>query len=116
MRKENFEKLVNEGLREIPFEFRKKLDNVEIVIEKESRRKNLLGLYQGVPKTKRSHAYSGILPDKITIFQDSIEKKAGDSEDKIRQLVKQVVWHEIAHHFGMEEDEVRKAEAKKFKM
>ncbi len=73
---------------------------------------NLLGLYQGIPKTTWGRsAVSGRLPDKITIFKKNIEKSA-KTKEKIEELIKIVVWHEIAHHFGFEEEGVRKLESK----
>jgi len=117
MTREQFEKLVKEGIRAIPKKFRDKLDNIDIVIEDWPNIPNkfsLLGLYQGVPRTKRTTHYSGVLPDKITIFQKPIERIGGNSEEKICQIVKKTVWHEIAHHFGMDEKKVREAEIKKF--
>lgn len=118
---DNFEKLVREGIDAIPQEHLKMLDNVEIVIEdnpskeqieKLKIRKNysLLGLYEGIPKTER-WGYAQVLPDKITIFKNQIEKMAS-SEKEIKQLIKETVWHEIAHHFGMNEESVRRAEKK----
>jgi len=115
-----FEQLVEEGIAAIPKRFLEKLDNVDIVLEdnpsqeqirKMRLNKNalLLGLYQGVPQTKR-WCYAQVLPDKITIFKKPIEKIAR-SEHDIREIVKNTVWHEIAHHFGLSEKEVRKAEA-----
>jgi len=68
-------------------------------------------LYEGVPQTKRGY-YGQVLPDKITIFQKPIEKYAS-SESKIREMVKNTVWHEIAHHFGMDEKRVREAESRR---
>ncbi len=119
---EKFEKLVDEGVKAIPEKFLKKLDNVAIVIEYEptsyqleklKTRKNsfILGLYEGVPQTQRC-CYGQVLPDKITIFKNSIEKIAR-SEQEIKQIVKETVWHEIAHHFGMSEKEVREAEMRR---
>jgi len=119
MTREKFEKLVQEGIKAIPKRFLEKLDNVDIVIEEEPThyqlkklraKKNLIlfGLYEGVPKTKRWH-YSQVLPDKITIFKGPIERYA-KSESQIRELVKNTVWHEIAHHFGISERGVRKLE------
>ncbi|MDD5098368.1 MAG: metallopeptidase family protein [Candidatus Pacebacteria bacterium] len=118
----DFEKLVKEGIDAIPKELLKKLDNVGIVIEdnptKEQLKKlkvrndySLLGLYEGVPKTKRWE-YAQVLPDKITIFKNPIERMA-QSEEKIKELVKNTVWHEIAHHFGMDEEKVRKSESRR---
>ncbi|MBZ9572957.1 metallopeptidase family protein [Patescibacteria group bacterium] len=119
MTRVQFEKLVSEAIRAIPKKFRDKLDNVDVVIEdwpKTPNKFSLIGLYQGVPKTKRTTSYSGVLPDKITIFQKPIERIGGNSKEKIRQIVKKTVWHEIAHHFGMDEKKVRKVENKKFKL
>lgn len=116
---EKFEKLVNESIKAIPKKFLEKLDNVDIVIEDEltphqlrklKARRGLIvfGLYEGIPKTKRWH-YDRVLPDKITIFKKPIESYAR-SEREIKEIVKNTVWHEIAHHFGMDEKRVRKAE------
>ncbi len=113
-----FEKLVLEGINSLPKKIRDKLDNVDIVIEDWSDAPNkfsLLGLYQGVPRTGRTTHYSGVLPDKITIFQKPIERAAGSSQEQICQMVKRIVWHEIAHHFGMDEKKVREVETKKFR-
>jgi len=117
-----FEKIVKEGIKAIPKRFLEKLDNIDIVIEDEPNswqlrklktRKGFLifGLYEGVPKTKRG-SYGMVLPDKITIFKKPIEKIA-QTEKEIREIVKNTIWHEIAHHFGFSEEEVRRAESKK---
>jgi predicted Zn-dependent protease with MMP-like domain len=122
MDREKFEKLVSEGIKDIPQKFLDKLDNVGIVIEdnptpeqlkKLKIRKNdfLFGLYEGIPKTKR-WGYADVLPDKITIFKSPIEQSA-KTEEEIKKLVKETVWHEIAHHFGMDEKEVREAESRR---
>lgn len=119
---EEFEKLVNEGLAQIPAKFIKKLENVAIVIEEEPnesqinksklKKDNLLfGLYEGVPQTKRGTYYSAI-PDKITIFKNQIEQYAR-SDEEIKKIVKNTVWHEIAHHYGFDEEELRKIEKKR---
>lgn len=118
--REEFEMLVEEALDEIPEKFRSLMDNVVILVEDNARpehgqeigiRKNevLLGLYQGVPQTHRGPHYSMVPPDRITIFQDTIEK-SGRTPEGIRKLVKETIWHEIAHHFGSDERRVRKAE------
>lgn len=116
-----FEKIVKEGIEAIPEKFLKKLENVAVVIEdeptKEQNKKlkihsgwTLFGLYEGVPQAERGGNYSGALPDKITIFKNPIEEEAEDGND-LKEMVKNTVWHEIAHHFGMNEDEVRRAES-----
>jgi predicted Zn-dependent protease with MMP-like domain len=119
---DNFEKLVREGIEAIPQEHLKRLNNVDIVIEDDPTpeqikklkiRKNysLLGLYEGIPKTER-WGYAQVLPDKITIFKNQIERMT-QSEQEIKELVKNTVWHEIAHHFGMNEEAVRISESKR---
>lgn len=120
--REKFEEIVNEGIKAIPEKFLQKLDNVAVVIEDKptlAQRKKLeirsgwtlFGLYEGVPQAARGSHYSS-LPDKITIFQNPIEEAARDVED-VKKIVKNTVWHEIAHHFGMGEFRVRQAEAKR---
>ncbi|MBU0731337.1 metallopeptidase family protein [Patescibacteria group bacterium] len=123
MDRKKFEQLVNEGIQAIPKKFLDKLDNVSIVVEEEPnkfqreetgmRRGSILfGLYEGVPQTARGYYYGSVLPDKITIFQKPIEQFA-KTDDAIRDMVCETVWHEIAHHFGMDEKEVREAEKKR---
>jgi predicted Zn-dependent protease with MMP-like domain len=119
----DFEQLVNEGIEAIPKRFLDMLDNVAIVIEdfptpEQSRKLHLkhkwalFGLYEGVPQTKRGNPYVLNMPDKITIFRQPIEQAAADPAD-IREMVKNTVWHEIAHHFGLDHDQIHKAEQKK---
>ena len=125
MSSEEFEKLVGEGISAIPEKFLQKLDNVGIVIEDEPtpeqrkkfrlhRNMTLFGLYEGIPPIKRGTGYFGVLPDKITIFMRPI-LEAARSEEEIREMVRDTVWHEIAHHFGMNEGEVRKSAARRKK-
>jgi len=121
MTHEEFEQLVKEGIDAVDERFLAKLKNVEIVIEDDPtphqmerlrlRGVLLFGLYEGVPLTKREQ-YGQVLPDKITIFKNSIEKIYTRPED-IKKAVKETVWHEIAHHFGMDEKQVRDAEKKR---
>ena len=121
MKRQEFEKLVSEGVSLIPKKFLDKLENVAIVVEDEptaeqigKNRENdtvLLGLYEGIPQTERGSGYLFVLPDKITIFKKAIESMA-DSDDEIRQIIKETVWHEIAHHFGSDEYGAESAEKK----
>jgi len=122
MTQEKFEAFINESIQAIPKRFLEKLNNVDICVEdnptshqlKKLRvKKNSLvfGLYEGVPQTKRGH-YGQVLPDKITIFKRPIERIA-HSENEIREIVKNTVWHEIAHHFGLDEKQVRIAEKRR---
>ena len=124
MKRVEFEKIVKQGISAIPKEFRDKLSNIQIVIDdspsnEQCRKVNLaadsliFGLYEGVPQTKRGMGYSAVLPDKITIFQKPIEQIAGDSKERICQMVKDTVYHEIAHHFGTDEERIREIEVKR---
>jgi len=125
MRKADFEKLVRKAVLGLPEHICQKMDNVEIVVEPNASPKklqsvglksanSLLGLYQGVPQTTWGRGFGSILPDKISIFQKPIEKLA-KSEKEIVNLVKNTVWHEIAHHFGFSEKGVRELETKRRK-
>jgi len=120
-----FEKIVKEGIEAIPEKFLRRLDNVAIVVEDEptpAQKKKLnihpgwtlFGLYEGVSQAERGANYTSVLPDKITIFQKPIEEEARDEED-IKEIVKDTVWHEIAHHFGMDETQVHEAEVRRRK-
>ena len=107
-----FEILVKEALLEIPENIRKKMDNVEIVVEKGSPHGPFLGLYEGVPRTSWGRGFGMRLPDKITIFQEPLERIAR-SREELKEIVKNTVWHEVAHHFGFDEKRVRELERKR---
>ena len=122
MSKQDFKKLVKKAVISLPKDIRKEIDNLAIVVEerpspyelKKSGIKignSLLGLYQGVPKTTWGRGFGMILPDKIAIFQKPIENLASSSQEAT-ELIQIVVWHEIAHHFGIGEKKVRELEAK----
>jgi predicted Zn-dependent protease with MMP-like domain len=113
MTREAFEKLVEEGIALVPEKFLAKLDNVAVVIEdrpsaeqlrkmKVGKNYVLFGLYEGIPLISRTSAYGNVLPDKITIFQKTIEGYA-ETPEEVRGLVRDTVWHELAHHFGSDE-------------
>jgi predicted Zn-dependent protease with MMP-like domain len=122
MDKEKFENLVALAVETLPQEFQEKLTNIDIVVEdapshEQLRRSNvgkgytLLGLYQGVPLTQRHSSYGMVPPDKITIFQKTIEAKCrGGDENEIKTEIGKVVRHEIAHHFGTGEARLREIE------
>lgn len=112
--KEYFEKLVAEAIESLPGNIRKIMDNVEIVVEQGSPSGPFLGLYQGVPKTAWGRGFGMHLPDKITIFQAPIENFAKTPE-AIKELIKNTVWHEIAHHFGFSEKGVKDLEKRRIK-
>ncbi len=116
-----FEAIAHEEFDKLPPSFRDRLDNVHIVVEEvdtRTRRRRagvyrdsmLLGLYEGVPLSRRG-AYYGVypvVPDRITLFQRNIELTVG-SREELRQRTREVMVHEIAHHFGMSEKEIRAA-------
>lgn len=109
---EEFEQLVAEAVDSLPSFFLEKMQNVEILVmpwptadmlrRTGTRRGNLLlGLYTGVPLTKRTSGYNLVAPDTITIFQRPLEKVAGSDLESLRKRVRHTVIHEIAHHFGI---------------
>jgi len=107
-----FEQLVENALRTIPPRFRRRMNNVAIVVEREAPQPGLLGLYQGRPLASRSVFEGFRMPDKITIFQGPHERMAR-TRAQLEQMVADTVWHEIAHHFGMDERQVRMAERRR---
>ena len=115
--RETFERLVAQALNELPESFRERLDNVEVVVEawpdSETMRLaqvyspvELLGFYHGVPQTKRTHHYSLVLPDKISIYQRPIEMRCRTVGD-VEVTIGRVLRHEIGHHFGIDDDRLR---------
>jgi len=109
-----FEKLVAQAIDSLPENIQKKMDNVEIVVEQGSPRGPYLGLYEGVPKTAWGRGFGMILPDKITIFQKPLERMVRSGKE-LKEIVRNVVWHEIAHHFGFSEKGVRELEKNRIK-
>ena len=123
MQREKFEALVARAIDNLPPEFQRKLENVDIVVEnwptpgqmrqaKHSHPTQLLGLYQGVPQTRRGRGYGLVLPDKISIFQKPIEAHCRFGNE-IEATIEEVVRHEIAHHFGLDERTLRQIEIEK---
>ena len=104
----DFDRSVLEAVDSLPAELRAFMSNVAIVVEQEPPAgQPLLGLYQGVPLTRRSSSYAGALPDKITIYQGPLERHYGTTPDALRQAIRRVVLHEIAHHFGISDERLR---------
>ncbi|KKW23128.1 MAG: hypothetical protein UY65_C0008G0002 [Parcubacteria group bacterium GW2011_GWA2_51_12] len=122
MSKNEFERLVLEAIAGLPPRIRAYMENVAVVIEDEAseqqlRRGNargalLLGLYEGTPQTKRGPSYTLALPDKISIFQHPLES-ISQSIDELKEQVRTTVRHEIAHHFGFDEQGARRASRKR---
>jgi predicted Zn-dependent protease with MMP-like domain len=120
MDKERFVELVARAVETLPEEFLERLENVDIVVEDlPSQRQlgkaglsggnTLLGLYEGVPLTVRDSQYGMVVPDKITIFQKTIEAFVRN-EDEIVAEIQDVVRHEIAHHFGIGDARLKEIE------
>lgn len=112
-----FERLVAEAVDALPEFFQEKLDNIAVVVEdwpdQETMRlagvrspAEILGFYHGVPQTKRTHNYALVPPDRISIYRRPIEMRCRTVRD-VRRLVSRVVRHEIAHHFGIDDDRLQ---------
>jgi predicted Zn-dependent protease with MMP-like domain len=100
-----FEGYAQDALDSLPSELRARMSNVEIVVEDEPPSgQRLLGLYQGVPLTRRGSYYAGVLPDKITIYRGPLLRLYGHHTELLGREVRRVVLHEIAHHFGISDE------------
>ena len=109
-----FDWLVARAIEDLPEEFQERLENIDVVVADLPTREQLqalggrrgetlLGLYEGVPLTRRTHGYGFVIPDKVTIFQKPIESMCKNDAEIIAE-VQRVVRHEIAHHFGISDD------------
>jgi predicted Zn-dependent protease with MMP-like domain len=122
MEKEVFEEIAERAFHALPKKFHDSIENVEIVVEDEpssnpqlsrygvKRNEMLLGLYHGVPLTKRGTWYgmTPTLPDRITLFQKNIEAVCA-TEAQVEAKIYEVLFHEIGHYFGMDEQQIRAA-------
>ena len=117
---ESFELLVAKAVEMLPEEFLSELQNVDVVVEDSptagqmrkaglTHRGTLLGLYEGVPQTRRGSNYGLVLPDKITVFRAPIEARCRNN-DEIKAVIENVVKHEIAHHFGISDARLEQIE------
>jgi len=105
---DDFDDLIDEAVASLPDDLRSFMSNVAIVVEDEPPAGlPLLGLYQGVPLTRRTTAYAGVPPDRITIYRGPLERLTGGNPDRLRAQVRRVVLHEIAHHFGISDERLR---------
>jgi predicted Zn-dependent protease with MMP-like domain len=108
---DDFDQMVADALDSIPPELGEAMDNVAVVVEEwptaeqlEGRDGMLLGLYEGVPLTARGPlSYSGVMPDRITIFRGPLSQRARDADDLAAQ-VRVTVLHEVGHYFGMSDE------------
>jgi len=105
---DRFEELAAEALDGLPEWIRGRLENVDVLIADfpPPGQPGLLGLYEGVPLTRRGIGYSGVLPDRITLFRSSI-MQGMRTEQEVRDRVRHTVVHEIAHFFGISDDRLR---------
>lgn len=117
---EQFAVLIAEAMDELPEKYAGALDNVAVVYEddptseqrelmKLRRNQTLFGLYQGIPQTSRGSGYNLVLPDKITIFKRPLEHASRDIHE-LKAHIKHTLWHEIAHHFGLDHDRIHELE------
>lgn len=136
MHRSEFEKLVAQGFEQLPDWVREKIRNVALLVEDEPSQddreaqglgddETLLGLYKGIPLSERGEQYGvgGTMPDTITLYQwpieDAAAERVGDSASDeaffaaVRTEIADTIWHEFAHHFGMDEHEVRAREQKR---
>jgi predicted Zn-dependent protease with MMP-like domain len=112
-----FEALVAEALDELPDDVRARLENVAVLVEERARpgrhtdepSQELLGLYEGVNRVERASGYHLVTPDRITLFWRPIIEEVGHGDlAAIRREVRKTVIHEVAHHFGMDDDELER--------
>lgn len=113
---ERFDQLITRAMDELPQKYITGLDNVAIIYaddpSEEQKQKMkldshhlLLGLYEGIPLTQRGNGYSFVLPDKITLFKNSILAVVRDDEELFEQI-KRTLWHEIAHYYGLNHNRI----------
>jgi len=122
---QRFQQLVDEAVASLPAEIARHLDNVDVVAAEAPSRATLrgmgiaggtlLGLYRGVPQTRRTHTYGAVGPDQILIYRQPVEAAAraalepgGDADQAVRDQVRRTVLHEIGHHFGLTEADLRR--------
>ena len=114
----DFDTVVEAALAEIPEEFRPFLENVQIEVQRRPSAemaqsvglrdpRMLFGLYVGRPLTRRSVEESGVMPDRVYIFQDNLER-ACRTEEQLKNEIRKTVLHEVGHHFGLNEDDLRR--------
>ena len=104
MSPQRFEELVSDALDLIPSELAAAIDNVVVLVEdRHPEEPDLLGLYEGIALTERDSTYAGALPDTITIYRDSLLEICDTEADVVEEVAITVI-HEIAHHFGIDDE------------
>lgn len=119
----DFEAMVSRAIDSLPGQYIDNMKNVAIIVEDEPSQAQrqqmhlvngvtLFGLYEGIPLTNRGGNYSLVLPDKITIFKNPILASCNNLEE-LKSQIKRTVWHEIAHHYGLDHEDMQKILEKK---
>lgn len=103
---EQFEELVSNALDSLPAEFTSRIENVAVVVDEGTPESTLLGLYEGVPLTTRTLGYSGVAPDRITVYRLPILARSHSMADA-REQVRRTVLHEVGHYFGIGDRRLR---------
>ena len=117
---QQFDELITAAMNELPQQYIRNLNNVAVVMADEPSAEQLtrqgvrhghllLGLYEGVPLTQRGAGYQFVLPDKITLFKHPLIL-VSDSDEALRANIKRTLWHEIAHHYGMNHADIDRVE------
>lgn len=120
---DEFNSVVSWAIDSLPKEYIDNMKNVAVVVEDEPTQQQrqklhlvngvtLYGLYEGIPLTKRGSNYNLVLPDKITIFKKPIEENC-TSLKQLKEQVQNTVWHEIAHHYGLDHKRIKELESKR---
>ncbi len=118
--RKEFEETVIVALKRLPKFIKKKMENVDVVVERQASQgllsemglrspSELLGLYQGVPYDRRGFYYGNVLPDKITLFQIPIETIC-ETKEEVKEKIREVVIHEVGHYFGLDDGKLRELE------
>ena len=125
MDQERFEELVREALKQLPEEIAQRMDNVDVEVQERPSSAQLasagvptghtlLGLYQGIPLTRRNSGYNLVAPDRIIIFRRPLETLSRNEDDLVDR-VRATVVHEVAHHFGISDARLREIESERRK-
>jgi predicted Zn-dependent protease with MMP-like domain len=102
----SFEQMVSAALDSLPAEFARLMTNVAVLVEPGPGPRGLLGLYEGIPLTSRTTNYAGVMPDRITIYQQAICAIC-DTEAEVVDQVRRTVIHEVGHYFGISDERLR---------